>query len=340
VPNAALPKPVDDVVSTLAELFRHQGRIELAELFQDANVSLDQIDYDNWNGGTYTWALRIELPIPRFASIEPRLNAVEKEIEQKLAHFDRLYPNDHLNTVSISPLSSSAAASSSRGVPSDLDVKRIWPAGLFRLFLTHVSEHKIAVAKLKRELACRGVAGFVAHEDIAPSLEWEHEIELALRSMHALAALITEDFHASPWTDQEVGWAFGRGLLVVPIRLGADPYGFAGKVQAISANLTHPVGIAKALVGALVGNPSTRGEMRRVLTLAFCEAGSFAIAIELCGLLTKMEGFTEEEKTNLRKACVDNPQVVNAFGVPESIHKVFGTLETALAKPANHEVPF
>ena len=56
----------------------------------------------------------------------------------------------------------------------------------------------------------------------------------------ALSAFITHDFHASAWTDQEVGWAFGRGLLVVPVRLGADPYGFAGKVQGISGNLEKP----------------------------------------------------------------------------------------------------
>ena len=31
------------------------------------------INYDNWNGGTYTWALRLEVPVPLYATLEPRL---------------------------------------------------------------------------------------------------------------------------------------------------------------------------------------------------------------------------------------------------------------------------
>ena len=111
MPDAGFPRPVGDVVSTLAEIFRQQGRAELVEVLQSANASFDQIDYDNWNGGTSTWALRLEVPVSVFASIESRLPNVEKEIEAKLQHFSRTYPNDHLNTVSVSPLAREARGS-------------------------------------------------------------------------------------------------------------------------------------------------------------------------------------------------------------------------------------
>src|SRR5438552_3026495 len=117
MPDAAFPRPVGDVLSTLVEIFRLQGRPELVEVLQSANASFDPIDYDNWNGGTYTWALRLEVPVPVFASIEPRLAAVEQEIAAKLPHFGRAYPNDHLDTVSISPLSSAASSSNAQFVP-------------------------------------------------------------------------------------------------------------------------------------------------------------------------------------------------------------------------------
>ena len=32
--------------------------------------------------------------------------------------------------------------------------------------------------------------------------------------MHVLVALLTPDFHESKWTDQEVGFAIGKGVLV------------------------------------------------------------------------------------------------------------------------------
>jgi hypothetical protein len=324
MPEAAFPKPVVEVVTTLAEIFRHQRRSEIVELLESASATIEQTDYDNWNDGTYTWALRLDVPVPVFASVEPRLEAVEKEIATKLTYLSRTYPNDHLDTVTIMPLSSAAAASSMRFVPSDDEVRRLWPEGRFRLFLSHVSHHKVAVSKLKEELSLRGVAAFVAHEDIVPSLDWQREIELALRSMHALVALITSDFHASVWADQEVGWAFGRGLLVVPVRLGTDPYGFAGKVQGITGNLVRPAGLATSIVDALLANPQTHGEMRRALVAAFTGSTSFAMSLALRQHVVNTEDFTEEEKDALRRACTDNDQISGAFRVADAIYGTFG----------------
>ena len=52
--------------------------------------------------------------------------------------------------------------------------------------------------------------------------------------MDALVALLTENFHDSNWTDQEVGVAIGRDVPVITIRMGTDPYGLMGKWQALS----------------------------------------------------------------------------------------------------------
>jgi hypothetical protein len=65
----------------------------------------------------------------------------------------------------------------------------------------------IETAKLKEELGRFGVSAFVAHEDILATRKWQNEIENAHRSMDAFAALMTDDFHDSDWTDQEAGFA-------------------------------------------------------------------------------------------------------------------------------------
>jgi hypothetical protein len=52
--------------------------------------------------------------------------------------------------------------------------------------------------------------------------------------MEGFVALLTETYHDSDWTDQEVGFAFARGVPIVAVRLGKDPYGFIGKFQALS----------------------------------------------------------------------------------------------------------
>jgi len=51
----------------------------------------------------------------------------------------------------------------------------------------------------------------------------------ALATCEALIAWLTPDFHESLWTDQEVGFCVGRSVLIIPIRVGLNPYGFIGK---------------------------------------------------------------------------------------------------------------
>jgi len=337
--EASFPKPVAEVVTTLADIFRHQGRTGTVELLERAHAWFDNVDYDNWNGGTYSWAFRLEVPVSVFASIEPHLPDVEKEILTKLAYCGRLFPNDPITAVTVSPFSP-AGAVGQRIAPSDVEVRRLWPENRFRLFLSHVSKHKIAVSKLKGELELHGVAPFVAHEDIEPTFEWEHEIELALRSMHALVALITPDFHGSSWTDQEVGWAFGRGLLVVPVRLGCDPYGLLGKVQGVSGSLAQPGMLASAIVDALLANNQTHGEMRRTVVSAFAGATSLSMATALCQHAIKIPDFTDEEKDALQTACVENIQISSHADVAEAIYNVFGRPPAKTGVANEEDVPF
>ena len=60
---------------------------------------------------------------------------------------------------------------------------------------------------------------------------------------------MTETFHDSDWTDQEVGFAFGRGVPIISVRMGKDPYGFIGKFQALSCSWdTAPLEIVKIFI--------------------------------------------------------------------------------------------
>lgn len=341
MPEAGFPKPVAEVVATLADIFRYQGQNELVQVLENSSAYFDAVNFDNWNGGTTTWALRLEAPVPIWTSVEPRLLAIEKDFLKKLSYFNRLHPNDPIGEVIISPIAPGKAAVGQRIAPSEVEVRRLWPDGCFRLFLSHVAKHKIAVSKLKDELEWFGISAFVAHEAIKPSLEWQREIELALHSMQALVALVTPDFHASNWTDQEIGWAFGRGVLVVPVRLGVDPYGFAGKVQGITGDLGKPESLAKSVFETLLANPQTHSEIRRGFVRALCGSGSFNQSIMLRHYIPEITDFTDEEKAAMQEACESNNQVSNAWEVPETIYKAFGKpKKPAVAQPESNDVPF
>lgn len=334
------PKESQEVLATLIGIFSHQKNTEIADLLSAAHARFESTDYDNWNGGTTTWALRLEVPLVAFASIESRLEEIETSIRKKLAVYDRLHPNDPIGEVTITPFPSGQDAIGEKYVPSDSETARIWQKDRFRLFLSHLSADKDLVSELKIELREIGVSSFVAHEDISPSLEWQDEIELGLRSMHALAAILTPDFHDSDWTDHEIGWALGRGLLVLPIRVGRDPYGLAGKIQAVRGSLKNPNALATSIVTALLTHRLTRGNMRRSLVAAFAEASSFEMARNLRNHLITVDDFTEDEKTMLRRACTENGQVSKAFGVPEAIYGHIGKSKTKSPASKHREIDF
>ena len=123
----------------------------------------------------------------------------------------------------------------------------LWKPGYFRLFLTHVSTQKNMVSGVKGELANYGVDGFVAHEDIDPTKEWVMEIEAALTTCDALAAFLTDGFHESNWTDQEVGYSVSRHVLIIPVRIHLDPYGFIARYQALTPRDDKPATIAAGI---------------------------------------------------------------------------------------------
>lgn len=321
------PKAVEDVVATLVDICRHQGQSEIVDILESASARFELTDYDNWNGGTSIYALMLDIPVLLFASIESKLIGIEEAICSKLATICRDLSNDHIGRVTITPLTSKSTSIGPRPKPADTEVRHLWKEGFFRLFLSHVSAHKVAAARLKSELQVRGVSAFVAHEDITPSLEWQNEIELALRSMHALAALLTPDFHPSNWTDQEVGFALGKGVLVVPVRLGSNPYGFIGKVQGLSGSLDQPARVASLLANTLLNHPSTHRHMRKGLASAFAASDSYANAISLSKVILTVKDFAEDEKVVIQLGCKENDQVINATGVVARVCSAIGKPE-------------
>ena len=100
-------------------------------------------------------------------------------------------------------------------------------------------------------MAAFGMSAFVAHEDIEPTLEWQVQIERALHSMELFISIHTPKFNESIWTQQEVGFAVGRGVKIIALRMGEDPAGFISKHQALSRGVKKAEEIAREIDGLL-----------------------------------------------------------------------------------------
>ena len=174
-------------------------------------------------------------------------------------------------------------------LPATSEEPSFWRPGMLRLFITHLARHRIYAAALQDELLQYGISSFVAHNDIEPSAAWMDEIELALKTCDALVALMHKNFHASPWTDQEMGFAMGHGVPVSIIRLGEEPYGFIGRFQAFNGNDKDAVELAKELSDCYRKHKATRSKMGSITLSLFERFGSWASAKERIGYLEKLK---------------------------------------------------
>ncbi len=117
-----------------------------------------------------------------------------------------------------------------------------WDKDCLRVFISHSVKNYPVAKKLKDEFIKSSLSCFVAHKDIKPATLWQKEIKKALNSMELMVALITKDFNKSYWTHQEVGFALGRNIPIISIKLDqSDPKGFISEIQAISLTETDIV---------------------------------------------------------------------------------------------------
>lgn len=252
-----LPKNIERYLAALSKVYAQQGKKIKQEILVNSQIRVhEEWSNDNWNGGIYGHAIYFVLPESLYLTVVKEKDNVQDQIKNDLNKIhnvqDEFVAQVFLEMEMIEDYDwrkeSGLLQTGKRSVLPEAE-KRIWGDEGFRLFLSHKSEVKKEAAKLKERLNHFGISCFVAHEDIHPTKAWQDEIENALASMEGFVALMTETFHDSDWTDQEVGFAFARGVPIVAVRLGKDPYGFIGKFQALSCTwLSSAEDIVKILI--------------------------------------------------------------------------------------------
>lgn len=195
-----------------------------------------------------------------------------------------------------------------------------WQVGHFRLFVSHLVKYKAEAAALQENLLAFQVSSFIAHKDIEPTKKWQDEIELALSTADALVALLRPKFRESYWTDQEIGFALGRSLPILTVRLGDDdPYGFLAREQAIQGRNVPPKELARAIFQVFARNKRTRRRVAELLVYRFTSSFSFQNAKENFELLKDASYWDEQLSKSVASAVKQNSQVAGAFGIPEKV---------------------
>jgi len=199
-----------------------------------------------------------------------------------------------------------------------------WLPGHFRLFICHLATFKEDAAALQGTLQKYQISSFVAHNDIEPTTEWQNEIEAALSTADAMVVLLREGFHQSNWTDQEIGYAMGRGMLILTVRFKQDPHGFIGRFQALNGSRKEMKTLGKEIFDILIKNKQTRQRIAEALVARLEQSDTFAEAKTNIGLLEEVAYWDASLSDRCLAAIESNGQVSASFRVPERIKRLIG----------------
>lgn len=333
-----LPTKVESLLATLSSIYARKHEDLLQRIVVNATYSVDACyDYDNWDGGQTGHLVHLALPTPIFLDTIDTLTEIERRLADDLNTIAKC-PHEHFSAVSVEQTNAGAyrlwreksgALLTLHKSEQEMSAaeERLWIKDYVRVFLSHKAEHKKTASDLKLRLKSLGVSAFVAHEDIEPTKEWLEEIEFALSTQEVCVALMTEGFRDSKWTDQEIGISIGRGVDVVTVRLGEDPYGFIGKFQAVSGKDKTIEKLAGELVNLLLGNPRLQSRMKTAIVAAFENSDSYEMANALMHHIKELPSLRLELVSRLEKAFEHNPKVKNAYTVQYLLQGVIQRLK-------------
>lgn len=188
-----------------------------------------------------------------------------------------------------------------------------WEKGYLTAFVSHLARNKKQVSSLKTRLEMWGISSFLAHKDIEPSREWMQEIEKALATMEILIAVVEPGFKESNWTDQEIGYALGRNVDIIPLRVGLDPYGFMGKYQGIQAKNKLPEAVAQEIAKVLLRKPNLRDKLLSGASKSIRLLSS-EIKIEHIKLIDSWSSISDEQMKNLLENIALSPSDKEELG--------------------------
>lgn len=178
--------------------------------------------------------------------------------------------------------------------PATVKSADFWKDGQLKVFISHLSSNRERMSALKSNLGHWGISAFIAHEDIKASREWRDEVEAGLETMDVLVAVVEPGFKESDWCAQEVGYALGRKVDIIPLRAGLDPFGFFGKYQGIQIKGKLPDRVASEVAQTLLNKPYHRTQLLLCIANAFSSLPSKK-KIELIGILDSWSIITDQQ---------------------------------------------
>lgn len=93
------------LIHTVTEIAKADGDEDIVNLLTNSQITIQQTDYDNWNGGTYRYTIFICIDVKTFINYREKIDDVEKTINNRFSIAVRHLENENILRVSIVPKS-------------------------------------------------------------------------------------------------------------------------------------------------------------------------------------------------------------------------------------------
>jgi hypothetical protein len=358
-----LPSKVNSYLRRLELEYARADSTLLRQVVTSARIAvIEETFYDNWNGGTYGHDVILFLPAEVLTKISlDKQKGLCDQIALDLNVCANAIDNESVRSVIIElfddsdPLFQKATALTEQP-QTDPDTLCIWRPGHVRLFISHRDTKKAEAKRLAEALESYGVSAFVAHDTIEPMSSWQQEIEKGLETMEVMLAFITDDFHDSCWTNQEIGYALGKGILVIPFKVEKrDPFGFIGTKQALKGRMDEPEACVKDIYAILSEKLGQKGRLQTAIISAFVQSLNFEETRDRFDRMDcVVEVLSDTEFAQIQAGFSRNNQLYNSYYLNNNSYRLRKFLERCTGKQieiegrnigiknvtADNEIPF
>lgn len=240
-----LPSKINSYLKRLLAEYKLNGDTKYAEIISSSKFFVHEgVDFDNWNGGQYGHVVKFFLPTEQLTSLVPLKiqDKVSEKFHSDLNKCAQAISGEYISQVRFEIDDDDFEAQNATYLSEkpfvSPDTLSIWKPNCIRLFISHRDKYKSQANRLAELLSNYGVSCFVAHDSIEPMEQWQKTILKGLETMELMLAFVTDDFHESYWTNQEIGYALARNIPIIALKLQKkDPAGFIADKQAESPRL-------------------------------------------------------------------------------------------------------
>ena len=246
--SRSMPDDTEAIVRSLAQLYAMQGAKREVALLAQSQADMEQTNYDNWNGGTYTYTLNIRAPVALYAALGSDIETLEHEFSERLRPLLRGYQDQHLGAVVITTEikhDENWRANAMSWLDKPAPSKKTFPAvAAHDYFISHASEDKDALVRpLAGGLKNRGVRVWYDEFTLKVGDSLRSSIDKGLATSRYGIVVLSPAFFAKGWPQYELNGLTTKQMMgqqiILPIWHNIDRDGIAAVSPSLADTLAY-----------------------------------------------------------------------------------------------------